>query len=1050
MADFLAVDNAFGQSILCLVSRGNAIIAELLRLKDFIPPIFRLETKQEQQKYGEILFDFNYFKNSDQWDKKIESNQRLQDIDEEFRENHSETLSRFYAVFESEHQYVLELNRLVEELEEGAHLQQSLESVMACEEGKQLMCEALYLYGVMLIVTETNFPGNVRERMLVSYYRYSTQKASSLHSSVDEQVVGRLRTDDLYHQMVAYPLPQHRSTALASQAAMLYVCLYFCPSVLHNQTASMRETVDKFFPDNWVISVYMGMVTNLVEAWEPFKAARSALANTLDSSNTKEIATKYSGRLQKVLPQTRQLLLEGALTEEVVLNHVAKIMSLIRECNVLLNQKEEKWKKFRQESVERMQELSEVFSGSKPLTRVEKNESLQKWFEEIAKQISMLNHEEVASSGRKIVQLVQALEEVQEFHQLESQLQVRQFLEDTRNFLKQMLQANNVREDWLVTLQMIADLSYAWHTIDSLTPLMQQGIKKDPTLVSKLRATFLKLSSALETPLLRINLAHSDDLVSVSQFYSGELVAYVSKVLHIIPETAFTLLARIIALQTGVLKELPTRLDKDRLKEYAQLDTRLEVAKLTHSVSVFAEGILAMKTTLVGIIRIDPKQLLEDGIRREIVKHVANALHTGLCFNPKAKQIELVSKLESLGQVMDGYRRSFEYIQDYVNIHGLKIWQEEVSRIIAYNVEQECNSFARHKVQDWQSAYQSRSIPIPRFPPTDPTSVTFMGRLTRELIRVTDPKTTIYVEHMQAWYDPKTKAEILDTKFFNTMFNSLCTFGLTGVDRLLGFMIVTELQNLFNFVQKDLLNDKTQLEIFANIAKSLSPNSNLIMLPNQVYPQLIAKISRVSSVMLESVLKVGHMQLLRIHLAAQLRVSCHFNAKEITLALKGMNLAVLSEIKARYQDPTKKSYPSEDSALLPELATYLDWTGESEPLSKIYVTTRRMNYLSLLMFLFSMAQLNKLQYSKQTTSLVCKQGGLDGPALTVGIYTVLHQFHPEVLKQSSMKTNKYPPELTNSVVFLERLAHLADLPRSALNIPDAVMDHHLLAASTNS
>jgi len=47
---------------------------------------------------------------------------------------------------------------------------------------------------------------------------------------------------------------------------------------------------------------------------------------------------------------------------------------------------------------------------------------------------------------------------------------------------------------------------------------------------------------------------------------------------------------------------------------------------------------------------------------------------------------------------MDGFRRSFEYIQDYVNIYGLKIWQEEMSRIINYNVEQECNSFLRHKV----------------------------------------------------------------------------------------------------------------------------------------------------------------------------------------------------------------------------------------------------------------------------------------------------------------------------------------------------------------
>lgn len=39
-----------------------------------------------------------------------------------------------------------------------------------------------------------------------------------------------------------------------------------------------------------------------------------------------------------------------------------------------------------------------------------------------------------------------------------------------------------------------------------------------------------QLASALDLPLLRINQANSADLLSVSQFYSGELVAYVRKV----------------------------------------------------------------------------------------------------------------------------------------------------------------------------------------------------------------------------------------------------------------------------------------------------------------------------------------------------------------------------------------------------------------------------------------------------------------------------------------------------------------------------------------
>jgi WASH complex subunit strumpellin len=65
-------------------------------------------------------------------------------------------------------------------------------------------------------------------------------------------VIGRLRSDDIYNQIHAYPFPEHRSTALATQAAMLYIILYFAPELLQTQQAKMREIVDKHFPDNWV------------------------------------------------------------------------------------------------------------------------------------------------------------------------------------------------------------------------------------------------------------------------------------------------------------------------------------------------------------------------------------------------------------------------------------------------------------------------------------------------------------------------------------------------------------------------------------------------------------------------------------------------------------------------------------------------------------------------------------------------------------------------------------------------------------------------------
>lgn len=51
----------------------------------------------------------------------------------------------------------------------------------------------------------------------------------------------------------------------------------------------------------------------------------------------------------------------------------------------------------------------------------------------------------------------------------------------------------------------------------------------------------------------------------------------VFQVLQIIPESMFTVLHQIIEILTNRMKEVPTRLDKDKMKEFGQLDARYEV-----------------------------------------------------------------------------------------------------------------------------------------------------------------------------------------------------------------------------------------------------------------------------------------------------------------------------------------------------------------------------------------------------------------------------------------------------------------------------------------
>ena len=92
------------------------------------------------------------------------------------------------------------------------------------------------------------------------------------------------------------------------------------------------------------------------------------------------------------------------------------------------------------------------------------------------------------------------------------------------------------------------------------------------------------MASALEMPLLRINQARSADLSSVSQYYSRELESYARRVLQIIPESVFAILAQIIYLETNVFLEIPTKLPKEKLKDYAQLKERLKVIQLPNKV----------------------------------------------------------------------------------------------------------------------------------------------------------------------------------------------------------------------------------------------------------------------------------------------------------------------------------------------------------------------------------------------------------------------------------------------------------------------------------
>lgn len=66
------------------------------------------------------------------------------------------------------------------------------------------------------------------------------------------------------------------------------------------------------------------------------------------------------------------------------------------------------------------------------------------------------------------------------------------------------------------------------------------------------------------------------------------------------------------------------------------------------------------------------------------------------------------------------------------------------------------------------------------FTPVDNSAVSFVGRLANEILRMTDTRSTSFIEQMSAWYDKRTMAEVLNIKIWEQLkvlvYTNVCVF----------------------------------------------------------------------------------------------------------------------------------------------------------------------------------------------------------------------------------------------------------------------------------
>lgn len=511
-----------------------------------------------------------------------------------------------------------------------------------------------------------------------------------------ESLINAMKDDDIYDKISVYGNnPQHRSVALATQASIIFAVLPFCPAILDNAEPKMREICDKHFPDNWVIPIYGGVLVDLLAYWQSFPAAKKALENNIVPERVTQLCEYHAQELTTSSERINRYIVEGQLQEKEALDNVKELLACLRDANrtirwVMLHEhathqgmlqviqgiiKEEQlvklllklskfehllkelltqivkkkskmWLDDKEQSIHDMSEISEFFAGNRDWGGEYEDEDLSEWFGKIAGAIEEFEYKNTTKVGRKIQKMIVALEDLQLQHSIiDTNALILDKVSSTMNRLHHMIRIMGIKKQVLEHMTTISEFSYAWMAMARYRPHLQNVIASDPRTVLNLKTVFLKMSTIMDLPLAAIMKAGSEDFESVAKYYSGQLFEYVKLVLSVIPRSIFKELDAISKIMSDQLKEFEVKISKDVLKESTKIETRFELAKKTHEITLLTEGMLKLDNVLMGVIEIEPKEILVDGLRRELCRTLAQILHEGFIFQskatPAASQVEV-------------------------------------------------------------------------------------------------------------------------------------------------------------------------------------------------------------------------------------------------------------------------------------------------------------------------------------------------------------------------------------------------------------------------
>jgi len=137
------------------------------------------------------------------------------------------------------------------------------------------------------------------------------------------------------------------------------------------------------------------------------------------------------------------------------------------------------------------------------------------------------------------------------------------------------------------------------------------------------------------------------------------------------------------------------------------------------------------------------------------------------------------------------------------------------------------------------------------------------------------------VESMQGWYDLVTETEVIGIRTFSLLHRGVGIFGLTGIDKLICFMIVRDLTTFVRYYRKNVHKNVTVF--ITKLTGELHPTSQFPPNTHALYSKALNTSAKLCQGFLGYVTKIGQAQLIRRQITNELNFYCKLGIKNSLL-----------------------------------------------------------------------------------------------------------------------------------------------------------------------